>query len=173
MSAFISAWSHVDAATEARRSLARCWTELCDRHAFTSTVFPLSEDKGRLDVLVAWSPDLARQADDAAALFAASIKAAFDEALLAAAMATTGAIETPDPDDYRMPLCDDSDEFLGQLDKGKLVGLRPDQVRTVWSLQPFALANRHDHPNMRIGRALVHLARLLGPQPHARSRVAV
>lgn len=78
--AFASAWSHVDAATDARRSLARCWTELCDRDPFNSTVVPLSDDKGRLDVLVDWPPDLARQADDAAALFAASIKAAFDDA---------------------------------------------------------------------------------------------
>jgi len=159
---------------EAGRSLARCWRELCDRDPFNSTVVPLSEDKGRLDVRVDWPPDLARQADDAAALFAASIKAAFDDALLAAATATTSAIETLDPDDYRMPLCDDRDEFLGQLDEGKLVELRPDQVQTVWSLQPFVLADRHDHRTMRrIGQALIHLARLLAAQPDARRRVVV
>jgi len=174
MRAFAPAWSHVDAATEARRSLARCWKELCDRDPFDSNVVPLSESRGRLDVLVDWPPDLARQADDVAALFAASIKAVFDDALLAAATATTGAIETPDPDDYRMPLCVEREECLGRLDKGKLVGLRPDQVQTVWSLQPFVLANRRDHPTMRrIGRAMAHLAGLLAPQPHARSRVAV
>jgi hypothetical protein len=174
MRAFASAWSHVDAATDARRSLARCWTELCDRDPFSSTVFPLSEEKGRLDVLVDWPPDLARQADDAATLFAASIKAAFDDALLTAATATTSAIETPNTDDYRMPLCDNRFEFLKQLDNGMLVGLRPDQVQTVWSLQPFVLADRQDHPTMRrIGRALVHLAGLLAPQPDGRSRVAV
>src|SRR5206468_1450281 len=126
-----SAWSHVDAAADARRLLARCWAELCDRDPFSSTVVPLSEDRGRLDVLVDWPPDLARRADEAAARFAASIKAAFDDALLAAATATTSAIETPDPDDYRMPLCEARDEFLEELDKGSLVGLRPDQVRTV------------------------------------------
>jgi hypothetical protein len=174
MRAFASARSHVDAATEARRSLARCWTELCDRDSFSSTVVPLSEDRGRLDVLVDWPPDLARQADDAAALFALSIKGAFDDALLAAATATTSAIEAPDPDDYRMPVCGDKDEFLGQLEKGKLVGLRPDQVQTVWSLQPFVLADRHDQTTMRqVGRALVHLAGLLAPRPDSRSRVAV
>ncbi|MCA1704460.1 MAG: hypothetical protein LC808_14855, partial [Actinobacteria bacterium] len=174
MRAIASAWSHVDAATDARRSLARCWTELCDRDPFNSTVVPLSEDKGRLDVLVDWPPDLARQADDAAALFAASIKAAFDDALLAAATATTSAIEAPDPDDYRMPLGDDRDEFLGQLHKGKLAGLRPDQVQAVWLLQPFVLEDRHDHPTLRrIGRALVHLAGLLAPQPDTRSLVVV
>lgn len=172
--AFASAWSRVEAAAEARSSLARCWKELCDRDAFNSTVAPLSDDKGRLEVLVDWPPDLARQADDAAALFAASIKAAFDDALLAAATVTTGAIKTPDPDDYRMPLCDDSDEFLGQLDMGRLAGLRPDQVQDVWSLQPFVLSKRDEHPTMRrLGRALVHLAGMLSPQPDARRPVAV
>ena len=147
---------------------------MCDRDAFSAAVFPLGEDKGRLDVLVDWPPYLARQADDAAALFATSIKAAFDDALLAAAAATTGPIETPDPDDYRMPLCEDKEEFRGQLDEGKLVGLRPDQVQTVWSLQPFVLTNRHEHPTMRqIGRALAHLAGLLLPRPNAGNRVVV
>jgi hypothetical protein len=73
-----------------------------------------------------------------------------------------------------MPLCEDRDDFLGQLDHGKLVGLRPDQIKTVWSLQLFALADRQDHPPMRrIGPALVQLARLLARQSTARSRVAV
>lgn len=175
MRAFAAAWSHLDTATDARHSLARCWTELCDLDAFSSTVVSLSEDKGRLDVLVDWPPDLARQADDAAALFVASIKAAFDDALLAAARATTSAIETPDPDDHRMPLCDSRDEFLEQLDKGKLVGLRPDQVQTVWSLQPFVLAARHDpptHASNRTGIGSPHrVARASIRRPEPRRRV--
>ena len=80
----------------------------------------------------------------------------------------------PKPDDYRMPLCSNEDEYFARLNEGKLAGLRPDQVRAVWSLQPFVLANRDSHPTMlQVGRVLLHLAELLAPRRDTRSRVAV
>lgn len=174
MQSFTSAWSHVEAAATARDSLAQYWTELCDRDSFSSELVALAEDKGRLDVLVEWPPDLAQQADDASILFAASIKAAFDHALFAAAVATSAAIERPDPNDYRMPLCSDGDDFQNHLDLGLLAGLRPDQVRIVRSLQPFVLADRDDVADAGgTARAFAQLRELLQIQPGTRSCVGV
>ncbi len=174
MQSFASAWSRVEAAATARGSLAQNWKELCDRDPFSSEVVPLTTNKGRLDVLVEWPPELAEQARDASMLFATSIKAALDDALLAAAIATSAAGDRPDPDDYRMPLCSDGDEFQSQLDDGLLAGLRPDQLWLVRSLQPFVLADRHDVADAgRTGRAFAQLGELLGSQPDTQSHVGI
>ena len=174
MHSFASAWSHIEAAAAARGSLAEHWEELCDRNLFGCEVVPFTATKGRLDVLVEWPPELARQANDASRLFATSIKAAFDDALLAAAIATSAAIERPNPEKYRMPLCSDGNDFQSQLDDGRLAGLRPDQLRLVRSFQPFVLADRHDDAEaVRTGRALAQLRELLSSQPGTQGYLGV
>jgi hypothetical protein len=134
---FEAAWSAIDVAVEARDTLARCWQDLCDAESFDAEIVPLTESSGRLDVLVFWPPALVSQADAAAASFAQHVKEAFDEALVAAATAVSGAIEVPDPRAHELPLCRSEAAFAQLLADGALRGLRPDQIRVVKQFQPF------------------------------------
>jgi hypothetical protein len=171
--AFASAWTHIDRAAEQRRVLAECWSRLCESCGFHPRLSSDEAGGGRLEVLVEWPHDTLQRADRAATQFASHVKAALDEAILAAADEVSGARVDDDPDRHRMPLCRTPDEFAQLLEDMVLAGLRPDQVRVVELFQPFDAeleeSNRFDvRPLMR------HLAEMLrSDRDERRPRVAV
>lgn len=159
---FQRARSAVAAASAARTALAEQWSELCDSDAFDWYVVPTSAATGRLEVAVYWPPAVARKADEVARSFATSIKAALDLSLFAAAAAVSGAIISPSPDDYVMPICEDEESLLAMIDAGVLQGLRPDQIQTVWSLQPTVLESQPERASaLDLSIALRQLKHLL------------
>lgn len=172
-SAFHTARAELTNAAAARKELAACWASLCDTKPFSSETVPIDDRIGRLDVLVNWPPDLRERSNSAAAEFARSVKAALDSALLAVAEAVLGAIEPPEACDYVMPLCTDETKFLELLEAGRLAGLRPDQVREVWLLQPFKLASRDSHVDVDLGVALRQLNELLTSEASGSNLTAV
>lgn len=168
---FEDAWSHIDAAIEARRELARCWSEFCGGDGFSAQVVALSDSSGRLDVRAAWPPEIARRADAVAEEFASHVKNAFDESLLAAAAVVSGAIQTSDRAVHVLPLCHDEQAFDQLVADGALCGLRPDQVKVARQFQPFDDATEPDALG-RLRREMLHLAEMLSRREPDSPRVA-
>lgn len=171
--AFGAARAELANADAARSELAACWASLCETNPFSSETVPIDERAGRLDVLITWPADLRQRSNVAAADFARSVKAALDSALLAAAETVTGAIEPPEATDCVMPLCTEEAEFLDLLEAGRLAGLRPDQIREVWLLQPFMLASRDTEAGAHLGDALWQLSELLARESSGSDLTAI
>ena len=170
---FDSAWSHFDAAAEARQQLAAAWRQLCDAHGFDATVIVDSDGQGRLDVTVDWPGDTLRRAEKAAARFAHHIRGAFDDAVAAAAVGVCGQIPPSMRQDHRMPLRSTPREFAEDA-SARLVALRPDQIRVIEKFQPIPDSNGGTDTHGAVRRLMQHLAEMVqeGRSP-GRSRVAV
>lgn len=95
--------------------------------------------------------------ENAAREFVTHLRAALDECVLATANATS-RWGMADHNTHRMPLCRDPDEFENLPNNGKLKLLRPDQIRAIRQLQPFATGTRgRDF----IGRHMTHFLNLI------------
>lgn len=101
--------------------------------------------------------DLQRQADRAMASFLREIKDALDACVLAAATAVCRPIGAVDPEVHKMPLLSDPSEFDSLPSLGQLRGLRPDQIRALRVVQPFAGRLEKDSARS-IARDMAHLA---------------
>lgn len=169
-----SSRAQIGAARAAVTVLLSCWDDLCESEGFGSTLATTSETEARLDVTVVWPTGLRARASAAAASFASCVKDAFDLAVLGAASAEVGAVPALSAGDYEMPLCSDERQFLDLRALGVLGGLRPDQINTVRSLQPFALVESAGGRDLHIvGDAMAHLSEMLAPREHGHSRVAI
>lgn len=170
---FASARDQLVAAGAAVSDLAGTWRELGLTDPFSTSVVVDDDGRGHIDVTVRWPPPLRVRADRAAASFCDELRAALDAAVLAAAMAVSGALRTPDADAHRMPLCAQAAEFVALIDAGGLAGLRPDQVRLLELVQPFAAASPADGL-AEVSRVMLHLARMSrADRDPQRARVAV
>jgi hypothetical protein len=92
------------------------------------------------------------------ASFLHGIKAALDACVFGAARTVCQAIGPVDPKFHLMPLIAVPDEFDNLPAHGQLRGLRPDQIRTIRLLQPFADRLEEPEPTRTIARAMAHLA---------------
>ncbi|GAA1382273.1 hypothetical protein [Catellatospora chokoriensis] len=128
---------------------------------------------GRIVVQANWPPALLRQADEAAARFGASVRAAFDAAVLAAADCVSGVVAKPDPAVHRMPLCADAARFA--VAARALIGLRPDQLEVLKQFQPFYVLPEAAGPlTLHLGHVMAQLAAMTDPtRARTRRRVAV
>lgn len=78
------------------------------------------------------------QAEASARRFVLTLKEALDAAVLATAWFTCAAGTYSGKSSHAMPLCRSAEEFDALPREGHLMGLRPDQVRALRQLQPFA-----------------------------------
>jgi hypothetical protein len=152
---FDSARQHLKAAREARGRLLRLWNDLPDHEVFEIRIDTQPDGAGELWAS-AWLPeDVAGLLQTCAQGILVSVKAAMDSAVWAAAQTVCNPICPVDPELHRMPLCRSRAEFDGLFAQGLLLGLRPDQVRTLQDLQPY---QRGEKSRNLIGRTMLHLA---------------
>lgn len=78
------------------------------------------------------------QAEASARDFILALKGALDATVLATAWFTCAAGTYSGTSSHAMPLCRSAEEFDALPGEGHLMGLRPDQVRVLRRLQPFA-----------------------------------
>lgn len=100
---------------------------------------------------------LQREADEAMASFVRSIKDAMDACVLTAANTVCRPIGFVEPAVHQMPLATGVAEFDSLPGQGHLRGLRPDQVRALRLLQPFA-ERLEDECTRIIARDMAHLS---------------
>lgn len=169
---FAAARERLDAAHGAVADLAGTWRDLGRTEPFSIAVVVDDNGWGHIDVTVTWPPSLRERADRAAAVFCREVRGALDAAV-AAALAVSGALRTPDTDAHRMPLCERAADFQALIDAGGLAGLRPDQARLLQLAQPFADASPADGL-AEVRRVMLHLAHMSHPdRDPQRARVAV
>lgn len=101
---------------------------------------------------------LMREANEAMATFLGDIKAALDACVLTAANAVCRPIGWVEPEVHRMPLLTASSAFDSLTQHGLLRGLRPDQLRALRLLQPFAERLEGQAPTRTVARDMAHLA---------------
>ena len=77
-----------------------------------------------------------------ATTFVEAAKAAMDAAVVATAQTVCSTLWPVDPATHRMPLEPTGEAFDALVAQGHLLGLRPDQVRTLRELQPFVTGTR-------------------------------
>lgn len=129
-----------------------------DEAAFDAWVEMLEDGTRELWCSFELAQEHAEQVEHAAAAFVRAIKASLDACVVAAANATS-RWGLADPDTHRMPLCTHADEFDALPRQDRLKYLRPDQVRALRELQPFAGGTRSKD---FVGRQMTHLAEALG-----------
>jgi hypothetical protein len=107
-----------------------------------------------------FEPDdaLQREADEVMATFLRDIKAALDACVLATANIVCRPIGLVEPEVHRMPLVAAPSEFDSLPAKGRLRGLRPDQIRALRLLQPFTERLEEPGATRTIARDMAHLA---------------
>lgn len=134
---FAVARAHFHRALERRRECLRLWNELRRRGPFSAWLEDLSEETTELWCAHSPPPELVQALDAAVRAFLIEVKSAMDAAVLTAAVENVGFGPSA-PDKHTMPLCLDAAEFDELPEKGRLIGLRPDQMNVVRDLQPFA-----------------------------------
>lgn len=158
LEAFESSRSCLRAAADARRSLLEAWNSLKELDVFDLSI--RAEDDGRAELWAASEipSEVEELLDQHSRVFLTSVKAAMDAAVFATAQTVCNALWPVEPDEHRIPLCENPSEFNSLVDDGLLLGLRPDQVRVLHQLQPYQSG---DESREYIGRTMSHLAAAL------------
>lgn len=136
---FDSAWSLLDAATNAAREMAGEWNDLVGSELFGSNVYIDDYGIGYLDVLIdEYEGYRLEPFEGAAGRFADALLGCAREALLAAEQCVSRPLRSLGGEHLpRFPLFGTASEFIGFLDSGALSGLRPDQIQLIEQFQPF------------------------------------
>ena len=152
---FAPARAQLDAATRARTALIAAWNAMQPDEALESWV--LTEPDGRGELCAAsYVNDVAgEQLEEHASTFVRSVKSAMDLAVHATASIVCASLGPVDAALHTMPLAQTADEFAALVAGGRLLGLRPDQVRVLEKFQPFATGQESAR---LIARHMQHLA---------------
>lgn len=159
LAAYAQARRHLRRAAEAREQLLFTWGGLVQDEAFS--LRPATRTDGTVEVgALAHLPlDTAEQLELAASETLRAVKAAMDAAVYATAQVVCSSLAPIEPDLHQMPLAASKAAFVALLDDGRLLGLRPDQVRVLEELQPFTAGSESA---LFIGKHMTHLADALG-----------
>jgi hypothetical protein len=140
--------SHLEVFAAARRRLAEAattreqiievWNGLDPNAVFGAWLDTGEDGRGELRAGSYIAEEAAEALDRRAAAFLKSVKESLDAAVLAAAQTVCTPMWPVDPDLHRMPLMTTAEEFDVLVPNGHFLGLRPDQVRVLRELQPFA-----------------------------------
>lgn len=153
---FAVARGHLARARAGRARINAIWNSMRTDQPFSAWVE--SPEPSIRELWCSFEPAyvLQREADEAMAGFLRDIKAALDACVLAAANTVCRPIGFAEPEVHRMPLVSGPSEFDSLPALGQLRGLRPDQVRALRLLQPFA--ERLEAESTRtIARDMAHL----------------
>lgn len=145
-------------AAESRHQLLSTWGGLVQDEAFS--LRPATRADGTVEVgALAHLPlDAAEQLELQASETLRAVKAAMDAAVHATAQVVCSSLAPIDSDLHQMPLAASQAEFAALLDDGRLLGLRPDQVRVLEELQPYITGS---DGALFVGKHMTHLAEAL------------
>lgn len=154
---FAVARAHLARARAARSRINDLWNSMREDHPFSAWIE--SPEPHVRELWSSFEPGsrLQRAGDEAMASFLREAKAALDACVVAAANTVCRPIGMVEPDLHQMPLVAEPSEFDSLPAQGLLRGLRPDQIRAIRLVQPFAerLANG---VTRTIARDMAHLA---------------
>lgn len=160
--------SHLEVFAAARRRLAEAattreqivevWNGLDPNAVFGAWLDTGEDGRGELRAGSYIAEEAAEALDRRAAAFLKSVKESLDAAVLAAAQTVCTPMWPVDPDLHRMPLMTTAEEFDVLVPNGHFLGLRPDQVRVLRELQPFAAGSS---AAVFVGTHMSHLAAAL------------
>jgi hypothetical protein len=134
---FAAARSLLAAAAAAREAVIAFWNDLERDDVFEAWLDTTDDGRGELRAGSFLPKQAAATLSRQAAAFLTNVKGAMDAAVLAAGQSVCTPLWPIDPEAHRMPLAGTPAEFDALVPNGQLLGLRPDQVRTLREFQPF------------------------------------
>lgn len=137
LEAFAVARSLLDDAAASRAAVIATWNDLERDDMFEVWLDITNDGHGELQAGSFLPEQAAATVSEHAAAFLTTVKDAMDAAVLATAQTVCAPLWPVDPEAHRMPLAGTPAEFDALVPDGQLLGLRPDQVRTLRELQPF------------------------------------
>ena len=137
--------------------MVKAWNELGD-NIFTAWLNTREDGSGELWAENPSAPEMVSVLDQHAAVFLRAVKESMDAAVLATAQVVCTPLWPVDPDLHQMPLMMTSEDFDALIPNGYLLGLRPDQVRTLRTVQPFTSDGSGE---VFVGAHMRHLAAAL------------
>lgn len=161
LSAFDQARVMLVEARRAQRALVGAWDALRAERPFSCRVEP--GHGAKRSVIVACTPaaEHQRRIQGTAADFAVGVKRTMDQAVWAAAHAVCGQLLKVDRDLHKLPLVRTQSEFemlVGVHEQ--LLGLRPDQVHVLRTIQPFSTGSAQRAEVARLMSTLLNLLEL-------------
>jgi len=156
---FAAARSRLAEAATTREQGMAVWNALDPDHVFAAWLDTGEDGRGELRAGSSIAEEVAEELDRHAATFLSAVKESMDAAVLATAQTVCTSMWPVEPDLHRMPLMTTSAEFDALVPNGHLLGLRPDQVRVLRELQPFAAGSSAAG---FVGTHMSHLAAALG-----------
>jgi len=152
---YAPAWAQLRAAEQARAALIAAWNQVDPDEAMESWVSTKPDGSGELQAASYVTDAAGEGLDEQAAVFLRSVKQAMDVAVHATASIVCLAWGPVDATLHTMPLTATITEFAALIPQGRLLGLRPDQVRVLEQFQPFATGSA---AAALIGSHMQHLA---------------
>lgn len=168
--AYTPARTYLQTAAEARDRLLAAWNGLNQDESFSLRRAARSDGTTELGALAHLPHETAQRMDALAAEMLRAIKDAMDAAVYATAQVVCSSMAPIDPDHHQMPLAFSKAEFDTHHEDGRLLGLRPDQVRVLEELQPFAAGTMAFE---FVGKHMSHLARALAAAERGEPLVSV
>lgn len=135
-------WKGIEEVTRLRAEFAAAWGRFLDDDPYEFDLTTELDGTGAISVSVDWRDDVAAELNGNVARQAAALRAALDDAVRVTERLLTGRTAADQSPALHFPVCVEEDEFVSHIDAGALRGLRPDQMRLVRSLQPFADAGQ-------------------------------
>lgn len=130
--------AQIEAAEHARGAFIEAWHSVDPDHALEAWVVTEQDGTGELRAASYVTDNVGEQLEKSAAMFLQSMKAAMDLAVHATATTVCASLGPVDAALHTMPLTTTAGEFADLIPDGKLIGLRPDQLRVLEKFQPFA-----------------------------------
>jgi hypothetical protein len=155
---FAAARSRLAEAATARERVVAVWNGLDPEDMFGAWLDTGEDGRGELRAGCRIADEAAEALDRHTAAFLRATKESMDAAVLAAAQTVCMPLWPVDADLHRMPLVGTAEEFDALVPDGQLLGLRPDQVRVLRELQPFAAGSS---AAAFVGTHMSHLAAAL------------
>jgi hypothetical protein len=152
---YAHARAQLEGAEQARGALIEAWHSVEPGDALEAWVLTEPGGTGELRAASYVTDDVGEQLEEHAATFLRSVKAAMDLAVHATATIVCTSFGPVDAALHTMPLTATAAEFVALIPDGRLLGLRPDQVRVLEEFQPF----KSDGESAQlIGTHMQHLA---------------
>lgn len=129
-------------AERARTELLAAWNGVDPDEALKAWVLTEPDGTGEMRAASYVTDTGGERLEEQATFFLRSVKTALDSAVHATATIVCTSFGPVEATLHTMPLTATAEEFAALIPEGRLLGLRPDQVRVLETFQPFATGGR-------------------------------
>ena len=140
-----SCWDRIDRAYELRKSFADTWNQWLAKEPYEITVSVHPDGTGEINVWPRWQPKSEAKLSLLLGEFLYQLRACLDGAIYETAVELTGQDPPPRASKLEFPIARTVEEWEAAVRRGRLSGLRDDQVDMVRRFQPFRLPSEYDH----------------------------